>query len=390
MLSFIYADDLDELDGNNAMAVLYAAKKYNIPSLVDPSLQIPISELSNVFFAFAQARLFDLEDFSIKCFRYICQNAAKLFESNDFLQIDQKMLCVLLDSELLLFSDEFEIWNAALRWADEKCRQNGIECSSENRRAMLVPSGVLIEKEVISVYQFNAHPYLYRCGVPGLYSLKFPSHGRIFDWNKAKSNRRGTLALEIEKVSEFAGASVSSGRFRALGNSLYSATYRIVSEKSEAENRIGTLFEHVINRSNFGRGFENFISFAELMDPSNAFYNREEDTVTLTVDFTVKDEKMEKPILDQNKSKGTISMEIEKVSEFAREVTWSERKSESVHIKGLPWKILAEIEKKDHSTDNNEKWLGISLLCDAPKEAIKTNIGVANVRELLELSHGEN
>ncbi|KAL3090672.1 hypothetical protein niasHS_004464 [Heterodera schachtii] len=30
-----------------------------------------------------------------------------------------------------------EIWNAALRWADEQCRRKGIECSAENRREML-------------------------------------------------------------------------------------------------------------------------------------------------------------------------------------------------------------------------------------------------------------
>ncbi|KAL3120044.1 hypothetical protein niasHT_003296 [Heterodera trifolii] len=64
MLSFIYADDLNELNGDNAMAVLYAADKYNIPGLIGPSLKIPISELCNVFFAFAQARLFDLENYA--------------------------------------------------------------------------------------------------------------------------------------------------------------------------------------------------------------------------------------------------------------------------------------------------------------------------------------
>ncbi|KAL3093035.1 hypothetical protein niasHS_004424 [Heterodera schachtii] len=73
-------------------------------------------------------------------------------------------------------------------------------------------------------------------------------------------------------------------------------------------------------------------------------------------------------VSDPNKSNGTISMEIEKVSEFAREIIGSERKSETVHIGGFPWKILAEIEMTDESIDNNEKWLGISLLCDAPKE----------------------
>ncbi|KAL3071704.1 hypothetical protein niasHS_016379 [Heterodera schachtii] len=75
MLSFIYADDLDELNGDNAMAVLYAADKYNIPALVNPSLQFPISELRNVFLAYAQARLFDEEDFVHRCLSYIDENA---------------------------------------------------------------------------------------------------------------------------------------------------------------------------------------------------------------------------------------------------------------------------------------------------------------------------
>ncbi|KAL3100284.1 hypothetical protein niasHT_028645 [Heterodera trifolii] len=209
MLSFIYTDDLSEVNGENAMAVLYAAKKYNIIGLVDASLQIPISELPNVFFAYAYACLFELE-------------------------IDQKMLSGLLESDLLLFSDEFQIWKAvisiyknlifffsflALRWADEKCGQNGIECSSENRRSLLgpalfkirfpniheedfskgvVPFAVLTMKEVYGIYQYNSHPYF---------------HGRIFDWNTAKGNRRGTLALEIKKLSEFAGKAVGSHRF---------------------------------------------------------------------------------------------------------------------------------------------------------------------------------
>ncbi|KAL3121499.1 hypothetical protein niasHT_003427 [Heterodera trifolii] len=458
MLSFIYTDDLSALNGDNAMAVLYAANKYNIPDLVLPSLQIPISELRNVFLAYAQALLFELEDFSFKCLRYICQNAAQLFGSDQFLQINQNILCNLLESDCLLLSDEFEIWKAALRWADEKCRQNGIECSSENRRSVLgpalfkirfpniheeifakcvVPSGVLTEKEVLGVYQFNYHPFLYLHGIPGLYSLKFPSHGRIFNWNKAQGNKKCTIALEIEKVSEFAfnahpflylrgvpglyslkfpshGRIFNWNKARAnrrvpladaveinglawkieaeirkidgtdekyLGfylrcdakeegpwKSVLSATFRIVSEKSDAENSIGTRCDCIINKSQIGQGFGNFISFTEFMDPAKGFYDKNEDKVTLTIDVTVKEEKMEKFIFDQSKSNGKISMEIEKVSEFAREIKGSERTSESVHIGGFPWKISAEINPKKGSTDNEEKWLGIYLLCDASKE----------------------
>ncbi|KAL3093013.1 hypothetical protein niasHS_004615 [Heterodera schachtii] len=339
MLSFIYTDDLSEVNGENAMAVLYAAKKYNITGLVGPSLQIPISELHNVFFAYAYACLFELEDFSGQCLRYICQNAAKLFESDDFLQIDQKMLSGLLESDLLLFSDEFQIWKA-----------NGIECSSENRRSVLgpalfkirfpniheedfskgvVPFGVLTMEEVYGIYQYNSHPYLY-LRVPDelLYALKFPSHGRIFDWNTAKGNRRGTLALEIGKLSKFAGGKVGSHRFSKavhingvlwqigaqirqnsegkanyLGFYLwydaskegeghwrneYSATFRIVWQKSKAANSTGTLSDRVINNTKNWLGFHLFITFAELMDPSKGFYNKEEDKVTLAIDVTVK------------------------------------------------------------------------------------------------------
>ncbi|KAL3105193.1 hypothetical protein niasHT_028865 [Heterodera trifolii] len=61
MLSFIYADDLSELNGENAMAVLCAADKYGIDGLIGHCVQIPIQNLPNVFLAHAKARLFHLE-----------------------------------------------------------------------------------------------------------------------------------------------------------------------------------------------------------------------------------------------------------------------------------------------------------------------------------------
>ncbi|KAL3087501.1 hypothetical protein niasHS_008317 [Heterodera schachtii] len=273
MLSFIYTDDLSELNGDNAMDVLHAAKKYNIPRLVDASL-LPIR------------------------------------------------FCIFME---------------------------------------------------------------------------FPGF---------KGNRRVPLALEIEKISDFAGESVGSSRRsdaveinglawkieaeirkidgtdekKCLGfylwcnakegkpsKCVFSATLRIASEKTEAENSIGKLCGRVFDNKSYGWEFNNFITFAVLMDQSNGCYNKSEDKVTLTIDVTVKDEKTEKFDSDQSKSNGTLSMEIENLSEFAREIKGSERRSEAIHIGGFPWKIWAEIKKKKGSTDN-EKWLGIYLLCDAPKE----------------------
>uniref|UniRef100_A0A914H8P1 BTB domain-containing protein n=1 Tax=Globodera rostochiensis TaxID=31243 RepID=A0A914H8P1_GLORO len=152
MLSFIYADDVSGLNGDNAIAVLYAAKKYDLPELVALS----------------------------------------------FLQIDQKLLCAILDRDELFVCGEIAIWNAALRWADEKCRQNGKEPSAANRRAMLgpalckirfplisqedfsdniVPSGVLTDAEKLSIV-LHLHYSRPDHALPEPYQLQFPTNGR--------------------------------------------------------------------------------------------------------------------------------------------------------------------------------------------------------------------
>ncbi|KAL3083668.1 hypothetical protein niasHT_036796 [Heterodera trifolii] len=370
MLSFIYAGDLSGLNGDNAMAVLYAAKKYNIPDLVDPSLQIPVSKLRNVFLAFAQARLFDLEDFANCCLSYIDKNADTLLKSDEFLQIDQKMLSEILERDELQTRGEISIWNA-----------------------------VLTAEEKFGVYQFFCQPHFN--------PVKFPSHWRSLTF--------GTISMDIEKVSELERHPMGSYRFsddtvyikglswkilaqinqrtEGTDNEKYlaiflwcngpsedlnwsckcSAKVQIISQKNGAENSIGTFYDHVFNNKLQDRGF-NF-EFVELMEPSNGFYDQNGDKITVTIDFAVSEPKADKSISDSSKSYGTLSMDIEKVSEFAREVVFSERRSESVtYINGFPWKIWAQISQRTESTDNNEKCLGIFLFCAALQEDINWSL----------------
>ncbi|KAL3105148.1 hypothetical protein niasHT_028820 [Heterodera trifolii] len=94
------------------------------------------------------------------------------------------------------------------------------------------------------------------------------------------------------------------------------------------------------------------------MDLSRGFYDKNEDKVTLAIDFTVEDENSLKFDSNPNKSNATILMEIKKFSDFSREIFGSERSSETVHIRGIPMKIEAEIKTM---RDSDEKHLGIML-----------------------------
>ncbi|KAL3091805.1 hypothetical protein niasHS_004521 [Heterodera schachtii] len=256
MISFIYTKHLNGLNANNLFGIFESAVKYNITGLVNECTKFPIEKLPNVFVAFQQARFLKLE----------------------------------------LRSNEIEIWKAALRWADEKCGQKGIECSAENRREMLgqalfnirfplmsakdftksvVSTGVLTTEEMFGVYQYYCHPEL--SDGPGLFPLAFPKQRRY---------KESKIEMEIEKVSEFAVAAVGRN-----WSCKCSAILRIVSQKNGIEDLTKT-FKDIIIKKGSNWGFYNFISFEELMDPSKGFYNEEEDKVKLVIDVTdVKDEK---------------------------------------------------------------------------------------------------
>uniref|UniRef100_A0A914IGY9 BTB domain-containing protein n=1 Tax=Globodera rostochiensis TaxID=31243 RepID=A0A914IGY9_GLORO len=232
MLSFIYADDPSGISEDNVFAVLYAADKYNVSGLVKACVNFPKRKLRNVFLSIEQARLLGdtlplCKDFARDCLDYIDKNAASLIQSEDFLQIDQQLLCEILDRDQLLINDELTIWNAALRWADEKCHQNGKECSAENRRAMLGPalfkiciprisqkdfseiivrSGVLTSDELVSIFQYYAQP---DADQPEQYPLQFPTKRRTTsDPYKAD----GQIVVKIKRVSQFARVNVNSSR----------------------------------------------------------------------------------------------------------------------------------------------------------------------------------
>ena len=86
---------------------------------------------------------------------------------------------------------------------------------------------------------------------------------------------------------------------------------------------------------------------------------------------------MESAENNASKSEGQILFKIEKLSEFARAPVETERLSEVVFVRGLPWRILAVNRRNNVQrrllTPGQLKCLGYFLQCnvDNPGEQIK-------------------
>ncbi|KAL3116865.1 hypothetical protein niasHT_003389 [Heterodera trifolii] len=70
------------------------------------------------------------------------------------------------------------------------------------------------------------------------------------------------------------------------------AIVRIVSQKCGVPDfKKEFIEETTFNSESVAKGFPDFMSFAELMDPEKGFYDQSGDKVTLAIDVTVKETK---------------------------------------------------------------------------------------------------
>ncbi|XP_053375218.1 BTB/POZ domain-containing protein 6-B-like [Mercenaria mercenaria] len=177
VLRFIYSDSA-ELNGNNVLSCLYAAKKYCLQGLIEKCSAFLEDHIDadNVCEVHEQAIFYDIKSLQQKCFDFILENATDVFLSKSFLEISHDTLVSLLKSDELS-EDEENIFSACVEWARNKCKLDNKDPSAETLRETLgdalydirfpamsmekfatvvTPSGILTSTDQITLYQYFA------------------------------------------------------------------------------------------------------------------------------------------------------------------------------------------------------------------------------------------
>jgi hypothetical protein len=185
-LRFLYTDAC-KITAENAIVVMYLAKKYLVSSLAEKCCEILEASIKpdNAFAVLEQAVQFDEKELEEKCWNIVSKKTQECINSEAFCSIGSCTLNVFLKKETLSIT-EMELFKAILKWADKECERQGINIehdktarrrilgdsvyeipflamSQENLVKYVSPTGILTATEIVSISQ-----KLYGLDVAGL------------------------------------------------------------------------------------------------------------------------------------------------------------------------------------------------------------------------------
>ena len=153
MLKYIYCDEID-LNPDNVLATLYAAKKYYVPYLANACVNFLESSLTakNACLLLSQSRLFEepglmQRSWEVKTLSFsatwtqhyitpfpnqvIDAQAEMALSSEGFTEIDVQTMKTIMERETLNCR-ETVVFKAAVAWAQAECQRKGIELSGRD------------------------------------------------------------------------------------------------------------------------------------------------------------------------------------------------------------------------------------------------------------------
>ncbi|XP_075148058.1 BTB/POZ domain containing protein 3 lute isoform X2 [Haematobia irritans] len=154
LLRYLYCDEI-QLEPDNILATLYAAKKYIVPHLARACVNYLEVKLTakNACLLLSQSRLFEEPELMQRCWEVIDAQAEMAIKSEDFVDIDLKTFESILWRETLNCK-EIHLFEAGLNWAQNCCQKMSIECNSQNMRKVLGQALHLIRIPTMSLDEF--------------------------------------------------------------------------------------------------------------------------------------------------------------------------------------------------------------------------------------------
>ena len=137
LFRFIYSDEAS-LTPDNVMQLMYLAKKYILPSLVDKCstyLQENLSP-SNVFTVLSNAQKYEEKDLLDHCWKVIEKETEEAVKSDGFMTIERSVLEEFVEKETLNIK-EVELFKAVDRWAGKECEKQGLVAEGSVKRRIL-------------------------------------------------------------------------------------------------------------------------------------------------------------------------------------------------------------------------------------------------------------
>ena len=164
-LRFLYTDDC-KITAENAMRVLYLAKKYLISSLTEKCCEILEASIKpgNVFVVLEQAIQFDEKQLEEKSWNIVLKKTQECLNSEAFCDTGLDTLNALLKKERLAVT-EVELFKAVLKWTDSECARQGINIEEDKTARRRILGDIVYEIPFLEMSQDDIVKYVSPTGI---------------------------------------------------------------------------------------------------------------------------------------------------------------------------------------------------------------------------------
>ncbi|KAL4223140.1 BTB POZ domain-containing protein [Mactra antiquata] len=175
LLDFLYTEKVG-INLQNVLAMLYAAKKYCVQSLIDRCLNTlkRCMRPENVCTVMENAHIYGNNELKSKCYNLIMLDPEEVFKSEDLGELCDECFGGIISDDILPLPED-RVFEAVIKYGNAKCKEKSIEPTSEVLREVLknvLPkvrfplmdeqffsdhvesTGLLDEKQVLQIYRY--------------------------------------------------------------------------------------------------------------------------------------------------------------------------------------------------------------------------------------------